>query len=74
MSQNNIIPNHMDIYWHDYTGHVKNKFRSPENALDFQRNSKRLVNYNQHQHDTTRRAGCQGLFVQCRAFQTISSP
>ncbi len=25
MSQNNIIPNHMDIYWHDYTGHVKNK-------------------------------------------------
>lgn len=25
MSQNNIIPNHMDIYWHDYTGHVKDK-------------------------------------------------
>lgn len=25
MSQNTIIPNHMDIYWHDYTGHVKDK-------------------------------------------------
>lgn len=25
MSQNNIIPNHMNIYWHDYTGHVKDK-------------------------------------------------
>ena len=25
MVKDNIIPNHMDIYWHDYTGHVKDK-------------------------------------------------
>ena len=25
MEKDNIIPNHMDIYWHDYTGHVKDK-------------------------------------------------
>lgn len=25
MVKDNIIPNHMNIYWHDYTGHVKNK-------------------------------------------------
>lgn len=25
MVKDNIIPNHMNIYWHDYTGHVKDK-------------------------------------------------
>lgn len=25
MEKDNIIPNHMDIYWHDYTGHIKDK-------------------------------------------------
>ena len=25
MVKDNIIPNHMDIYWHDYTGHIKDK-------------------------------------------------
>ena len=25
MVKDNIIPNHMDIYWNDYTGHVKDK-------------------------------------------------
>ncbi len=25
MVKDNIIPNHMNIYWHDYTGHIKDK-------------------------------------------------
>lgn len=25
MVKDNIIPNHMNVYWHDYTGHVKDK-------------------------------------------------
>ena len=25
MVKDNIIPNHMDVYWHDYTGHIKDK-------------------------------------------------
>lgn len=25
MIKDNIIPNHMDVYWHDYTGHIKDK-------------------------------------------------
>ena len=25
MVKDSIIPNHMDVYWHDYTGHVKDK-------------------------------------------------
>ena len=25
MVKDSIIPNHMDVYWHDYTGHVKDR-------------------------------------------------